>query len=474
MRQLLVCVLLAILVRAGDAAQNAQGPADVFRGKVDLVTIDVSATDSRGRPVEDLKPGDFTIKVDGKPRPVASVELIKIDRAKPATPTRPVDALVVSNVSPQNARRIVVAVDQTLITPGMLTPLLRTAGQFVDRLMPADYAAFIGFPEPGPRVDFTTDKALVHKAMQAINIGQPAKTQTSMFNISLYEAAMITGAESIRNKLADIPKGSSPPGPVMTEVMKRECPDSGLDDEACRRAIYNDSLGIAAQARMEGTISLRALEALLKDLASLDGPKTMVVFSAGLVNEDPTRLDDLAKLAAAARTTINFIAVDRDRGELISERNITSFSPLADRSFELEGLEGDRRSHQRDPLSRHRGWRRHFRTARDAALRVVSRCRRASTWRPGDAAHRSGRQAPRCDSPLEQKRRGHDTGCAETPNRGVAERRHCRRRSPFRACPFASRRSCSAMSALPGIDCAWRRTWDGPASLPASSRSAMC
>ena len=194
MRRLLVCVALALSIpaRSGDA-QSPQRPTDVFRGQVDLLTIDVSATDSRGRPVEDLKPGDFTVRVDGTPRPIASVELVTVDRAQPVAPVRPVDALVVSNVSPQNARRIVVAVDQTLITPGMLTPLLRTAGEFVNRLLPADYAAFIGFPEPGPRVDFTTDKALVHKAMQTISIGQAAKTQTSMFNISLYESVTITG-----------------------------------------------------------------------------------------------------------------------------------------------------------------------------------------------------------------------------------------------------------------------------------------
>ena len=87
--------------------------------------------------------------------------------------------------------------------------------------------------------------------------------------------------------------------------------------------------------------TLRALEALLKDLIPLEGPKTMVVFSAGLVNDDPTRLDDLAKLAAAARTTINVIAVEPGR-ELanLTRQTAPVMSSLADRSFELEGLEG--------------------------------------------------------------------------------------------------------------------------------------
>ena len=341
MRRLFVCALLAAFVRAGDAAQDGQRPTDTFRSKVDLITIDVSATDARGRPVEDLKPGDFVVTVDGKARPVTSAELIRIDRARVVAPARPVDALIATNASAQNARRIVVAVDQTLITPGMLTPLLRTAAQFVERLAPADYAAFIGFPEPGPRVDFTTDKTLVHRAMQTISVGQPAKTSGRDFVISLYEAFTITGAESILNS-SDPPPGRSL-GPTMERVLERAletgtCGD--FDAANCRRQLYNEAFTIASNTRTEATISLRALEALLKDLAQLDGPKTMVVFSAGLVNEDPSRLDSLATLAAAARTTINVIAVDRDRGELVNQTNMRTSSSLADRSFELEGLEG--------------------------------------------------------------------------------------------------------------------------------------
>ena len=84
--------------------------------------------------------------------------------ARALTRGRPVDALVASNVSPQNAR----AAHRRGGRPDAdhareLTPLLRTAAEFVDRLTPADYAAFIGFPEPGPSLDFTTDKTLVKR-----------------------------------------------------------------------------------------------------------------------------------------------------------------------------------------------------------------------------------------------------------------------------------------------------------------------
>jgi VWFA-related protein len=321
----IVTLFLATVVRAGHAEQDTP---QRFRARVDLITVDVAAVDSNGQPVEDLRRDDFRVQVDGKRRPVVSADLLRVDRTDASLPQRPVDALIASNLSPVNARHVVIAVDQSLITPGQIAPLLKTTAQFVDRLAPADYAAFIAFPEPGPRVDFTTDKATVRSAMQPLSIGQPGKIPTSNFDISLSEAFTIDGPERAR------------PGPVTQQVLAR-ARDSGACDTVpfCDRAIVNESIRIAAEARVEGTVSLRALESLLKNLVPLAGAKTMVLFSAGMVAEDPSRLDEVLRLAAAARTTINVIAVDRDRGELSSERNIYSKTALADRSFELQGLE---------------------------------------------------------------------------------------------------------------------------------------
>ena len=352
MRRLAVLPALVSLLIASGHAQDAQ--LQRFRGGVDLIAIDVSAVDSKGRPVEDLKPGDFVVKVDGKVRPTVSAELVKVERGKPAA-TRPVDALTSTNQAPQNARRIIVAADQTLITPGSLAPLQRTASQFVERLAPDDYAAFVAIPEPGPRIDFTTDKAVVRKAMEQI-VGQPQPMFTGDFNIALTEAFDITGgAESIQDKT----EPPSPPeltparvlnftGPAMRRVLERGCRGLTFEDLMtdlqgllqCRRDIYQESLRVAGQARIEANIARRALEQLLRDLAALDGPKTMILFSAGLVNDDPTMLREVAHLAAAARTTINVVAVDRNREqELRDMPNGQSTLSLVDRSFEMQGLE---------------------------------------------------------------------------------------------------------------------------------------
>ena len=65
----------------------------------------------------------------------------------------------------------------------------------------------------------------------------------------------------------------------------------------------------------------------------------MIVFSAGLVN-DPTVLNEVAHLAAAARTSINVVAVDRHREEELRDMaNGQSRLSLVDRSLEMQGLE---------------------------------------------------------------------------------------------------------------------------------------
>src|SRR6188508_2218974 len=75
-------VFALILVASGapiaaqeQAPQALQGPT--FRTGVDLISIDVSAVDSRGRPVDGLMAPEFSVKVDGQPRKVVSAQQVK-------------------------------------------------------------------------------------------------------------------------------------------------------------------------------------------------------------------------------------------------------------------------------------------------------------------------------------------------------------------------------------------------------------
>jgi VWFA-related protein len=350
MRKLWAATMLATALAGASGHAGQDTPR--FRGGVDLITVDVAVLDSRGRPVDDLRAGDFVVKVDGRERSVVSAELIRVEREKSALPARPTDARISTNASVPHARRIVVAVDQTLIAPGTIRPLLTTASAFVSRLTADDHVAFIAFPEPGPRIDFTADTARIRRAMEGL-VGHAVKRGDRQFDIGVSEAIALTGPERLRASslpdptAADYAQALLQP-PTMRRILEGGCEGLTFDElrenlavlERCRRLIFNESIMIAADARQDASISLRALEALLRDLALVDGPKTMVVISAGLVNDDPSVLDEVAPLAAAARTTINVVAVEPQREQEI--RNNPRPNPamsLGDRSLELQGLE---------------------------------------------------------------------------------------------------------------------------------------
>ena len=329
MRKLFVCLALAsVLTAAGPAAQD---DPPRFRGKVDVITVDVAAVDGKGRPIEDLKPGDFTIKVDGKVRPVVSAELIKVDTG--AAAAAPSDPRISTNDAPANARRVIIAVDQTWIPPGAVTPLLYTAATFIDRLGPEDYAAFVAFPEPGTRVDFTTDKEPVKKALRSI-VGSAQMIFTGDFDMSITEAFEIArGPEAIRNT------GSIPGvtiGPTMRRVLERGCRGTAGD---CSRDIYNEALRVSSLARVDSDTSMRALEHILEELVPLEGPKTMVLFSAGLMNDNLSLFQPLARLAAAARTTINIVYAEMLPDQQAHMPYRSSTIGFVDRSMERAGLE---------------------------------------------------------------------------------------------------------------------------------------
>jgi VWFA-related protein len=70
-------VTLLIVCPAGLTARAGQPPQDqpqqTFRSSVDLVTIQASVRDHRGRPLKGLTPGDFEIRDNGQVRPILSL-----------------------------------------------------------------------------------------------------------------------------------------------------------------------------------------------------------------------------------------------------------------------------------------------------------------------------------------------------------------------------------------------------------------
>src|SRR4051812_11118340 len=346
-----VACVIVVMLAAVLAAQDAT-PPPTFRSGVDVITMDIVAIDKQGKPVEDLRPADFAVKVDGRTRPVVSADLVKVDVARGAVPSSSAGGpLVSSNVGGQAGRRVVIAVDQTLIAPGSITQVMRSASNFVDGLAPADYAALLAFPELGPRVDFTTDKARVHAAIQNV-VGQAAKVHSNLFDLSIDEVQRIDKSERLNGvdplaRTFDQIWGTL--GPAMRRVLTRGCRSLTLDELMmiehasdllqCIRDLGNQAMVEAQEMRVDAKMSLQQLESYLKELAALDGPKSVILVSAGLVTDDAA-LQEIGRLAADARATIHVVAVDRERERDRADlANGQSQLELNDRSIELHGLE---------------------------------------------------------------------------------------------------------------------------------------
>lgn len=356
MRKLLASVTLVLAVSGswGRAAQDSARSAQIFKTGVDLITVDVAALDSRGQPVEDLRARDFVVKIDGKARDVVSAELVKVDRPAPE-PSRPdaTPSLVSTNAPVTGGRLVAIGVDQTLIVPGSITALLGATSRFVEGLTPRDHVALVTFPEPGPRVDFTTDRSRVRDAIDLI-AGQPARMASRRYFMSLTEAIGINEKERLFAKTNDLPEAVwRSLGPMMRRVFERGAcegltvaelmqPGNGETLTRCVIQMTQEASVQVLEARQEANISLRRLESFLTELVPIEGPKSMVLISAGLLVEDLSILNEVARLAAAARTSIHVIAVepDRDPTETIAPLPTgQSGFALQDRQLELTGLE---------------------------------------------------------------------------------------------------------------------------------------
>ena len=301
--------------------EPVQGPT--FRTGVDLVAVDVAVVDRNGRPVEDLRAPDFAVKIDGEVRRVVSAELVKVDieLAKRQVADKS-ETFYTSNLTPPNGRQIVLAVDQINIRPGSLRPIMAAAQRFLDRLSPLDQVAFITYPEPGPRVSFTNDKLRLKLAMQGL-IGNQPRTTAGQYNIGVSEAIAI---EEKRDQL------------TLAAVMNRECRSSDPMQRAqCERDIISESSQIARNVREDADQSMLGLRKILERLSYIDGPKSLILISEGLAIEDTSELRSIVQLAGMARTSINVMLIDLQRGDVtIAEQPPTE---LQDRRIQVTGLE---------------------------------------------------------------------------------------------------------------------------------------
>src|SRR5262245_37602792 len=113
-------------------AQAAQ-PPQTFKSSVDLVPVDVNVVDRDGRPIADLTAQDFSLKVDGKPRRIASAQFVAVNRNVEREPINPDYS---ANPKTAGARLVMLVVDQGNIGSSRGKYAIDAARRFIGRLSP--------------------------------------------------------------------------------------------------------------------------------------------------------------------------------------------------------------------------------------------------------------------------------------------------------------------------------------------------
>ena len=275
----------------------------------------------------DLRAPEFTVTIDGEPRRVVEAQWVSLRPAEADERDRepePLEVFYTSNATTTRGRLILIAVDRGSITFGGGRGVMQAAGRFLDTLGSNDRAAFVAMPQPGPLVDFTANHERVRQAVDGmVGLNSPYRPH---FNMSTSEAISLV-------------ERNSPI--VVAVVIERFCSQYQPDSPASAQCVFDvriDAVAIVQDVRYQAENSLRALESTLEALGEVDGPKSLVWISEGLVVSGRTAaLSRIARLAAASRTTVYVIVVDAPLAD-VTVRGLP-VNPREDRRLQEEGLE---------------------------------------------------------------------------------------------------------------------------------------
>lgn len=320
-----VCsVGVATLAAAPRQAVAPQQPQATFRTGVDLVAVDVNAVDRTGKPIDDLTPDDFVLKVDGKPRRLASAEFINLRRTNDGVD--PDRARFSSNQGLAPGRLILIVIDEGNIHKGSGRTVIAAAQKFIDGLNNTDRVSVEFVPGTGPLVGFTANHALV-KELLANGVGKMVEAEVTR-KIGLVEA------------FAFVREG--PSSPVYLEMIDREClggRNTAGDIERCKSELANRARLLYQTSRAQAANSLLSLRSIIQRLTtSANTPKTLVLMTEGIaIDSAAADLSWVAPMTSAAQ--INLYALQLDGS--FTDASMSSQSPThyADHDFFKDGLD---------------------------------------------------------------------------------------------------------------------------------------
>jgi VWFA-related protein len=315
-------ILAAAVVAAAGGGALAQAPpptqVPVFRSGVELVSVDVNVVDKNGNPIRALRPDQFEVTVDGKPRRVISAESVDFvpGGAEPAssstataTPPAPVPPRVYSTndtaiATAAPGRLVFLVVDQGSFQPLEVKAATEAARRFMGRLQVQDRVGLITFPPPGPSLAPSTERTAVGEALiKIVGTAEVSPSSRAARKVSLSESLDIEARDDF----------------ALDNVVARECRGvSGPEQRQCSDEVVMQARLVARLAEERSLRTLTSLQAVMRALAAMPERKTVVLISAGLPASDrpgvgldtQTEIAAIGRLAAAANSSLYVLHVD--------------------------------------------------------------------------------------------------------------------------------------------------------------------
>ena len=415
-----------------DGARGRQQP--VFRSGADLVRFDVRVTDAAGRPVTDLRADELELVENGQVLPLLLFEHMAEPSGMYAEAAlRSVSAEVSSNRGAPRGHLYLLVFDQAHIAPGNEQIARRAAETFIKtRVRPFDRVAVIGIPGPGPDLGFTADRTRAIAELAKVRAELDRHVKSALGDLSVHEAYEIAGgndkivADVMTRQSADLTADVGAAASAgMSGVADRgaQRKQSTEEPSTTRKLILENARTVVAQADATARDTLQRLADLVALYRTVEGRKTVVLFSEGFHQHNVSReLEQVAASAAQSYAVFYGFDLNRRAGSDIAQpltpstnaatEALARTEPLGSLATETDGaLIIDAASHLDSALGRIADQAQDYYivgfTPSAAALASRGEYRRVSVRvkRPGArVSARTGYATPKAGQPLDRRR----------------------------------------------------------------------
>jgi VWFA-related protein len=302
------------------APKPARSPDDVVRVYTELVQTDVMVFDKQGRFIKDLTRDNFELRIDGKPRPIQSFELITAGSNEESQLAAARGATTVNLERPvplDRGRIVFFYVDDFHMDASNFPMARKVINHFIDKEMGQNdqVAVSSATGQIGFLQQLTNDRMVLRAAVARLNPRNYSTKDMDRPPMSEYNALEI---DRLNRDVLEF---------FVTETIRQ---NPGLNRDTAAHIVRGRASTIITQAAMFNTNTLIGLERLVRTAKDLPGRKVVFFLSGGFLIEN-RRGDSFSKLRdvtnAAAKSGVVIYSMDT-RGLVASLTDASSEVPF--------------------------------------------------------------------------------------------------------------------------------------------------